>query len=167
MSSLLVVGAGSFATEVEEIANLCGYSETAFLDDNLDNTRCKPVLGCLNDLVRIGRQYDSVVIAFGNNEMRMKYFIRAEKAGFNLPALIHPTAYVSPEARIEAGCIVRTGAVISRYVHLGKAVIVNIGAMIDHDCCVGDGSHLLIGSVIRNKATVPPLSWVEANRVIE
>ncbi len=120
-----------------------------------------------NDLEETGKHYDSVAIAFGNNNRRMEFYKRAEKAGYDLPVLIHPTAYVSPDADINSGCIIRTKAVISRNVHLGKAVIVNIGAMIDHDCNIGDGCHLLIGSVIRNKVSVPPLTWLDANKVIE
>ena len=99
----------------------------------------------------------SAVISL-NTGRDMKYYEISEKNGYKLPTLIHPTAYVSPDAVIKPGCIIRTKAVISRYASLGKAVIVNIGAMIDHDCIIGDGSQLLIESVVRNNATVLPLT---------
>ncbi len=40
--------------------------------------------------------------------------------GYHIPALIHHTAYVSPDAQIFPGCIVRAKAVVSRYVKLGR-----------------------------------------------
>ena len=36
MSNLLIIGAGSFSTEIEELARLFGYDDIAFLDDNSD-----------------------------------------------------------------------------------------------------------------------------------
>ena len=40
MKPLLIIGAGGFAVEVEEMARLLGYSDIAFLDDDLDHARC-------------------------------------------------------------------------------------------------------------------------------
>ena len=100
MSSLLIVGAGAFATEVDELARLCGYNDVAFLDDNPSAARCTPVIGKLEDIKALRGQFDSVAIAFGNNQLRMKYYEIAEKNGYNLPTLVHPTAYVSPDAII-------------------------------------------------------------------
>ena len=34
--SLLIIGAGSFSPEVDELARLIGYTDIAFLDDNPD-----------------------------------------------------------------------------------------------------------------------------------
>ena len=50
---LLIVGAGSFSTEVEELARLLGYDEIAFLDDSVETTRCSPVIGKLDDIDEI------------------------------------------------------------------------------------------------------------------
>lgn len=40
MRSLLIIGTGSFSSEMEELAILLGYSDIAFLDDNPDFARC-------------------------------------------------------------------------------------------------------------------------------
>lgn len=55
MSSLLVVGAGGFATEVDELARLCGYDDVVFLDDNPSAARCTPVIGRLEDIMLTSR----------------------------------------------------------------------------------------------------------------
>ena len=51
MKPLLIIGAGSFASEVEEMARLLGYSAIAFLDDHPDCARCSPVVGNMDDIV--------------------------------------------------------------------------------------------------------------------
>ena len=68
MRSLLIIGAGGFADEVEEMARLLGYSDIAFLDDNPDRARCSPVVGSLDDIVIMKNRYPEAVVALGNNE---------------------------------------------------------------------------------------------------
>jgi beta-phosphoglucomutase-like phosphatase (HAD superfamily) len=59
-----------------------------------------------------------------------------------------------------------------RYLHdsgvkLGLATILNVGALIDHDVEIGEGSHILMGAVVRNMVKLPALSRVESNQVVE
>lgn len=165
--SLLIVGAGSFATEVEEIARLSGYDNISFLDDNPNSSRCNPVVGRLCDIGKLRSEYSSAIVAFGDNNMRLKYTKNLISCGYDIPVLIHPNAYVSPDAHVDKGCIIRTNAVVSRYVHLQMACIVNAMACIDHDCIIGEGTHILIGAVVRNKIKVPNGTRIPANAVFE
>lgn len=164
---LLIVGAGSFATEVDELARLTGYEEIGFLDDNPAIARCNPVVGCMDDIAKARKEYDTAIVALGNNEKRKQLHRELEKNGYKIPILIHPTAYISPDAVLTPGCIVRTKAVVSRYAKLGDGVIVNVGALIDHDCEIGEFSHILMGAVVRNSVKVAPGTWVKANEVVE
>ena len=111
--------------------------------------------------------YDTALVALGNNEKRRELHAELQRCGYRIPTLVHPTAFVSPDAELSAGCIIRTRAVVSRYVRLGEGVIVNVGALIDHDCEVGAFTHVLMGAVIRNSVTVPPGTWIRANEVVE
>lgn len=164
---LLIVGGSSFATEVEELARLVGYEEIAFLDDNAERALAHPVIGCMQDLEKYRAQYDHAIVALGNNSSRMRYHEKLESLHYHIPTLIHPTAYVSPDAQLAPGCIIRTFAVVGRYAQLGKATILNIGAKVDHHCIIGEGCHLLINAVVRASKTVAPLTWVEAGRIIQ
>ena len=164
---LLIVGAGSFATEVDELAWLLGYDEIGLLDDNLGAARCNPVVGSMSDIAEKQKEYDAAIIALVNNEKRMELHKLLENYGYQIPCFIHPTAYVSPDAVLTSGCIVRTKAVVSRYAKLGKGVIVNVGALIDHDCEIGEFSHILMGAVVRNSVKVEAGTWVKANEVVE
>ncbi len=165
--NLLIIEAGSFSTEIEELARLLGYDDIAFLDDNPDKALAHPVIGAINDIEKYCGQYDNAIVALGNNKNRINYHGILESCGFNIPVLIHPTAYVSPDATLAPGCIVRTFAVVGRFAELGKAVILNIGAKVDHHCVIGDGSYLLINSVVRASQRVEPLTWLGAGQVIQ
>ena len=165
--NLLIIGAGSFSTEIEELARLLGYDDISFLDDNPDKAKTHPVIGTMKDIKKYRPQYDNAIVALGNNKNRIYYHTMLEACDYNIPVLIHPTAYVSPDAILNPGCIIRTFAVVGRYAELGKAVILNIGAKVDHHCVIGAGSHLLINSVVRGSKTVESLTWLEAGQVIQ
>lgn len=118
--NLLIIGAGSFSTEIEEMARLLGYEDIAFIDDNPDKAVSSPVIGTMKEIEKYRDTYDNAIVAMGNNKNRLHYHNILESIGFNIPVLVHPAAYVSPDAKLAPGCIVRTFAVIGRYAELGK-----------------------------------------------
>lgn len=164
---LLIIGAGSFSTEVEELAKLLKYDEIAFVDDNPSKAVSFPVVGGIVDLEKLRSEYDNAIVALGRNSDRLKIHEMLEQYSYSIPALIHPTAYISPEAIIEPGCIVRAMSVIGRYAKLEKATILNIGAKVDHHCIIGKGSHLQINSAVRGSVKVEELTWLDSGKVIE
>lgn len=63
----LIIGAGTFSKEVEEMARLLGYSNIAFLDDNQDKASACPVIGSMENIVKYGFPYENAIVALGNN----------------------------------------------------------------------------------------------------
>ena len=162
MKPLLIIGAGSFSTEVEELSRLYGYTDIAFLDDNAPSA-----IGTMQDIGKVRDRFDTAIVAVGNNENRKKYHEKLLLHNYRIPILIHPTAYVSPDAFLSPGCIIRTHAVVSRYTRLSEGVIVNIGSLIDHHCEIGAFSMILPGAVVRNGVKIAPGTCVKANEVVE
>ena len=119
------------------------------------------------DIGKLRERYDTAIVALGNNENRKRFYEELVRYDFNIPTLIHPTAFVSSDAQLAPGCIIRTNAVVSRYAKLGEGVIVNIGSLIDHHCEIGAFSMILPGAVVRNSVKVEPGSWIRANEVEE
>lgn len=162
LMSLLIIGAGSFSIEVEELARLLGYTDFAFIDDKSSNA-----IGTIKDIGKMREKFDTAIVALGNNENRKRFHEELVRYNYNIPILIHPTAFVSPDAQLSPGCIVRTHAVVSRYAKLGEGVIVNIGSLIDHHCEIGAFSMILPGAVVRNISKVESGSWIRSNAVVE
>lgn len=165
--NLLIVGAGSFSAEVEEMALLLGYDDIAFVDDHPEAAVSHPVVGKMNEISALRSRYDNAIVAIGNNANRLRFHNILEENNFNIPVLIHPMAYVSPNAKIAPGCIIRTFAVVGKYAELGKTSILNLGAKVDHHCVIGEACHLLINSVVRGAKTLEALTWLDAGQVIQ
>ena len=164
---ILIIGAGSFSPEIDELARLLGFTETAFLDDAPASAYSSPVIGTTEEIERLRSQYDTAIVALGGNETRMKFHNQLKRCGYQVPILVHPSAYVSPDAELSVGCIIRAKCVVGRYAHLGEAVILNAGALVDHHVVIGDGCHILMGAVVRNMAKVEPLTRIPSNTVVE
>ena len=149
------------------MARILGYNDIAFIDDNPVIAMSSPVIGTTADIAKLREEYETAIVALGNNAIRMKYHRMLKEYGFTIPALTHPTAYVSPDAEIGAGCIIRANVVVSRYVKIGEASILNVGALIDHHVEIGEGCHILMGAVVRNRVKVEPLTRIESLSLVQ
>ena len=111
LKKLLILGAGQYGKVAKEIAESIGeFSEIAYLDDN------SPLaIGKLNEYEKYSDLFDVAIVAIGIGALRIEWLEKLEKAGFEIPVLIHPTAYVSPSAVIGKGRVVRALAVFHKY----------------------------------------------------
>lgn len=76
-----------------------------------------------------------------------------EREGAHFISLIAPTAIVTPNSHIGAGSAVLNGAIINRAV-LKENVVVNSGAIIEHDCIIGSNSFIGPGTVIGGAVSI-------------
>ncbi|MDE6577295.1 MAG: NeuD/PglB/VioB family sugar acetyltransferase [Muribaculaceae bacterium] len=72
---------------------------------------------------------------------------RFENAGAKFATIISPTALVSRNSVIGEGSAVLSGAIVNRAV-LGRHVVINTGAIIEHDCHIADNSFIGPGAVV-------------------
>lgn len=91
---------------------------------------------------------------------------RLSAAGLSLPALIHPGATVSQSASIDAGCHALAGAVIGAAARLGRGVIVNTHASVDHECVLNEGVHIAPGATLCGCVEVGAYSFVGPGAVV-
>lgn len=83
-----------------------------------------------------------------------------------LPVLRHPSAVISPSARIGPGSVVMPMVVVNARAQVGRAVILNTGAIVEHDCRVGDGAHLSPGAILAGEVVVESLGWIGTGAVV-
>lgn len=163
MEKLLILGAGGFGQMVKETAAALGYEEIVFLDDA---AKGNDVIGkCCDYSSRYG-EYTTAVAAFGNNSTRLFWTDKLLQSGYQVPAIVHPSAVVSPSAVLEDGCFVMQRAVINTHTHIERAALINSGAVVDHNSCVEAGAHVGLGSIIKANCTVPSGKKVEAGEVV-
>lgn len=165
---ILVWGASGHAKVVSEIIRLRGLGEVAgFLDDVSPERVGEPfcgarVVGSLADVPRLCRELDAhaVALAVGDCAARLRAARQLRDSGMRLVTAVHPSAIVSPSARIEDGAVVAAGAIVNPDARVGLGAIVNTAASVDHDCVVGDGAHISPGARLGGWVRVGAGAWI-------
>ncbi|MCT8175259.1 acetyltransferase [Variovorax sp. CY25R-8] len=182
MQRLLIIGTGGHGRSVAEAFLQRGdYVLVGFLDDAVESGQHVwdwPVLGTTAALTACRDWTDAVFVAIGNNKLRETLYTRVKAQGLRLATVIHPAAVVSPRAVVGEGSAIMAGAVVGTGARLGEGVIVNCGAVIDHDCTVEPFAHLGVNagmagnSVLGRRALMPvgsmlaPGVRIDADRVL-
>ena len=169
MSRLLILGAGGHAKVVAETAIAsANFSEVAFLDDRcsgpdqLPSVLGFPVLGSLALALEPAHreQFASAAVAFGNATARLNWIEQLDTAGYALPVLIHPTAWVSPSAQLASGSVVFAQAAVQALASIGVGSILNTGCSVDHDAQLAGGVHICPGAHLAGEVQVGARTWI-------
>jgi sugar O-acyltransferase (sialic acid O-acetyltransferase NeuD family) len=110
----------------------------------MGNRGCDESIGCL--------------VAIGGEKGKDRLAIQQYLEGEGLIPLIamHPTAFVADNAIVGVGSQILAMAAVCVQTVVGRSCIINTGAIVDHECSIGDGVHVgpgahLAGSVIAEK----------------
>lgn len=144
MSRLAVLGASGHGKVVADAAQLAGWTDVAFYDDQWPEVATVgpwAVVGTSTDLLRSASSHDAVVVAIGVNSVRLAYQRELVQARATIASIVHPAAVVSRHAQIGQGSVICAAAVVNPFAILGFACIINTGATVDHDTVLDDGVH--------------------------
>ena len=147
MKHLIIIGARGFGREIfSTVIYTKPYISGAidvkgFLDDKADalsglDGKWPPILGSVEDYSI--QEDDIFFCALGDSYWRKHYAQIIEKKGGDFMTIIHPTAAVSPDARIGKGCSIGSFTSISPNVNIGDHVIIQSYVDIGHDASVAD-----------------------------
>ncbi|MFO0974579.1 MAG: acetyltransferase [Phycisphaerae bacterium] len=157
---IIIVGAGGHGRVVLDIVATAGeHRVVGFLDNNpaLHGRRIdgEPVLGDLSQLPALReRGVSGTIIAIGDNAVRRGFMRTIESAGLKLVNAIHPSARVSPTARLGRNVVVAAGSIVCAHAQVGDSVILNTGCIIDHECMIGTSAHVCPGARLAGHVTV-------------
>lgn len=113
-----------------------------------------------------GEIFAAVAIGGARGEDRRRIALHLLERGFSLPVLLHPTAAVSPSAKIGRGSQVLARAVLAADALLGEACIVNNSASVDHECAIGHGVHVAPGATLCGCVEVGDHAMIGAGAVV-
>lgn len=161
MTRIVVIGAGGHGRVVADTIRAAGDEVVGLLDSNHDlhgtDVEGFRVLGdddTLSELVPSEIALAVGVGSVGPVRLRKTIFERYTRAGWTIPPVIHPTAWISPGAIVEAGAHVLAGAIVQIGARILVNAIVNTGATVDHDCVVGRHAHLAPGVTLSGSVRV-------------
>lgn len=131
---MYLYGASGHGKVIKDIAEAQGDSVEGFVDDN-------PHLShyCDKQVFHQAEGLSPMIVSIGINKTRRHI---VEKLDCEFAKAIHPTAIVSPSAKIGEGTVVMPGAIINADAVIGKHCIINTGASVDHECVLGDYCHI-------------------------
>lgn len=163
MKNLLIIGAGGHGKVIKEIAEDIGaYEKIEFVDDNSSEA-----IGKFSDLKKLNEEFDSAFVSIGNIELRKKLIDFLKTIGYEIPVLIHPSAYVSKSCKIEFGTVIEPMAIVNSNSIIGEASIISVGSIVDHNAQVGCYCQIDAGAVVESGSIVARETKVIAGQLAE
>ncbi|MBR1467644.1 MAG: acetyltransferase [Bacteroidaceae bacterium] len=157
MANVYLFGASGHGKVVKDILNANGTKVEAFVDDNLSVNECygRPVLHDATGL-------SPMIVSIGKCSIHKLVVekLKVANMGIEFATAIHPSAIVSPSAKIGEGTVIMAGAVINAEAIIGKHCIINTGATVDHECVIGDYCHIAPGVNISGNTHIGECTWV-------
>lgn len=128
-----------------------------------------PVLGTDADLPALRARYNAAMVTVGQLRsplIRQRVYAAALQAGFFMPSVVSPLAYVAKSAAVGNGSVVMHHALINSHARIGVNCIINTKALVEHDSYVGDHCHIAVGAVVCGGVTVGAGSFIGAGAVV-
>ena len=165
--NLLIVGAGQYGLVAREIALAMGcFGEIAFLDDS-SRSEGISIIGSTCDIEKFAANYHYGFVAIGNPQVRRALVEKLRLCGIVPATLVHPSAYVSPSAKLDTGCCVEPHAVVQTGATVAAASFIASGAVVRHNALVGEFCHIDCNAVVESSAIVPAATKVACNSVFK
>ena len=161
MKKILLIGGGGHCKSVIDVIEQEGRFEIAGIVDKPKLLGSKvlgyPIIGNDSDLSNLVKKYQYALITVGqirSPSLRVKLFNLANEAGFVLPSIISPNAYVSQHTSIGNGVVIMHNALVNANAVIGDNCIINSKVLIEHDCQIFDHCHISTNATINGGVVV-------------
>jgi len=170
MDEIILIGGGGHCHSVIDVIEREHRFKIAGIVDRQEllgaNVLGYKVIGNDDDLRELAVKYKYALVTVGqikSPDVRINLFELAKKAGFLLPAIISPRAYISKYATIDEGTVIMHDVLVNVNVKIGKNSIINTKVLIEHDSLIKDNCHISTGAVINGGVTVEENCFIGSN----
>lgn len=168
MRRLLVLGTGTLAIEIADVAAESGFEVAGFVE-NLDRDRCSSPLEGLSvhwiDDVS-GLASDHVAVCGLATSRRSEYVAQVAALGLEFATVIHPTARVSSRSEVGVGSIVSARVVVGARTTVGAHVLLNRGVLVGHHTTIGDFATLQPGANVAGLCSIGERSFIGMGAIV-
>ena len=158
---IVIIGAGGHAREIADVIeainsagrqwSLLGFVAEEPPQDELAQRRGLAFLGGLDALDGKDAHF---VVGIGSPDARRRMDVTATSRGLVAATLIHPSATVGSDNRLEPGVVLAAHSSVTTNVGLGRHTHLNVGARVAHDCRIGDFVTVNPGATISGNVTL-------------
>lgn len=167
---IIVIGGGGHASVLIDILHRLQAPVYAFISPSIPaNTAIfKGITHWLSDDILTALPVDEYILVNGigsipGSKIRESIANSARELGYEFMSVISPDAYVSDFATLSPGVQIMGRAIVQPGCKIGIDVIVNSGAIIEHDSIIGDCSHISPGAVVCGNVSIGEKVHVGAN----
>lgn len=154
MQDIVIIGAGGFGREVAALIKNCNavtptWNILGFVDDGKqvgEIVNGYKILGGIQYINQL-QTPTGVCIAISLPEVRKSIHGQISNTYVFYPTLIHPSAVISDKENVQIGqgCVLCINTVLTVNINLGDFVLINAGAIINHDAIIGSYSTIMPG----------------------
>jgi sugar O-acyltransferase (sialic acid O-acetyltransferase NeuD family) len=173
LNKILILGACGHGLELVDIIQSNRIFDFAgFVDPVFGKSTCymgHEIIGDdshLQNLRESGISYAAVAAGWLNIELTKKLIQKVLEAGFILPNLVHPTAYIYPSAKLLGGVQVFANSVIGASAKIGFCSVVQNLSLVSHDCKIGEAVFIAPGAKIAGNVEIGDYSIIGMNSTI-
>ncbi|MBY0145889.1 acetyltransferase [Neobacillus niacini] len=150
---VIVIGHGGHSKVVSDIIRatnglqIIGYLDNKYERIQVDNDL---IFGPIDEAIQFLEEQKNIkfVMAIGENRARKQVVERLGLSTKDYLTIAHPSASISPSAKIGYGTVVMPQTVINADVKVGNHCIINSGSVVEHDSLLDDFVHLCPNSTI-------------------
>jgi len=172
MKDIILIGGGGHCRSVIDVIEQEGLFSIVGIVDRPEKLGKKvlgyPIIGDDSDLSSLTKRYQYALVTVGqikSASLRVDLFNRAVKAGFSMPSIVSPHAYVSKSAVLGKGTIVMHSALVNTGTTIGDNCIINSKALIEHDCHISEHCHISTNVTVNGGSTVGRESFVGSGAI--
>ena len=173
---VIIIGAGGHAAVVADALLASGARVLGFTDRDPashGSSRCGlPVLGDDTVLGRHTPQTVALANGIGGVGARAGDALRREVhralagRGWRFVGMRHPSAIVSPFARLGGAVQLHAGSIVQPDAEVGEGCIVNTGAVIEHDAQIGAWCHVAPGALVCGNVSIGARCHIGAGAIV-
>lgn len=173
MKELLIFGSGGHSRVAISVANTIGLYTVSYVVDTqtapskpTEYILGVPVISVSQAIEHAKASGANVFVAIGDNKARKAMHLSLMNLGFEIPALVHPSAILCEECTVGCGCLISANSHIGPEVIVGQSTIINTMANIEHESIVGDYCHVGPNSTVCGRVTIGSSVLIGASSTI-
>ena len=168
--NIYIVGYSGHAYVAIDIAIKAQYNVKGYFD--LEPVKCNPYqlkyFGFEQDVnIKNIVNFDAIFPAIGSNSIRKKAIAFLQANTLRQVNLVDPSANISPLVIMGCSTSVAPLVAINSLVLIGNGCIINTGAIIEHECEIGDYTHIGPGALLAGNVRVGKSVFVGARSVVK